>query len=57
MNGRRTNHLRKFILEEILANIRRKGSEKGFELLEISTDEGLIRIPLRKINSLAFIEE
>ena len=49
--------LRKFMLEEILANIRIKAAEKGFEMLEISTDDGLIRIPLRKISSLAFVEE
>ena len=49
--------MRKYMLEEILANIRKKGLEKGFELLEISTEEGLIRIPLQKINCLAFIEE
>ena len=57
MSDWRTNDLKKFMLEEILTNIRKKGSEKGFELLEISTDEGLIRIQLRKINGLAFIEE
>lgn len=45
------------MLEEILANIRRKGLEKGFELLEISTNDGLIRIPLGKITGLAFVEE
>ena len=57
MNVWRVNDLRKFMLEEILASIRRKGSEKEFELLEISTEEGLFRIPLSRIKGLAFIEE
>ena len=45
------------MLEEILVKIRRKALEKGFELLEIETSDGIIRIPLRKINGLAFVEE
>jgi hypothetical protein len=45
------------MLEEILSNIRKKGQEKGFELLEISTGEGTIRIPLGKIVGLALVEE
>ena len=49
--------MRKFMLEEILASIQRKAMEKGFELLEISTEEGLFRIPLRRIKGLAFVEE
>ncbi len=45
------------MLEEILANIRKKGIEKKFELLEISTIEGTLRVPLEKITGLAFVEE
>jgi len=45
------------MLEDTLANIREKGLVKGFEILEISTSEGFIRIPLAKINGLAFVED
>jgi hypothetical protein len=45
------------MLETILVNIRKKALEKGFDTLEISTGEGQIRVPLKKITSLAFIEE
>lgn len=45
------------MLEEVLENIKKKGFQKDFELLEISTSDGFIRIPLGKISSLALIEE
>ena len=49
--------LRRFMLEEILESIRKKAREKEFEVLEISTDEKVVRIPLQKITGLAFIDE
>ncbi len=45
------------MLEDILANIRKKGLEKKFALLEISTIEGTFRVPLEKITGLSFVEE
>jgi hypothetical protein len=49
--------MRKFMLEKVFANIRMKALEKGFGTLEVSTEEGVIHIPLKKINGLAFVEE
>lgn len=45
------------MLEEVLETIRKKSFEKGFTVLEIATEEGLFRIPIQRIKSLAFIEE
>ncbi len=45
------------MLEEILDNIKKKGLEKDFKLLEISTNDGIMRIPIKKIIGLAFVEE
>ena len=57
MNDGRMSDLRRFMLEEILESIRKKAREKEFEVLEISTDEKVVRIPLQKITGLAFIDE
>ena len=53
---RRNIYLRRYMLEEVLENIKKKGFQKDFELLEISISDGFIRIPLGKISSLALIE-
>lgn len=45
------------MLEGILDSIKKKGLEKDFELLEIQTNDGTMRIPLRKIIGLSFVEE
>ena len=52
----KTNNLRKFLLDETLANIQRRGLAKGFNLLEVTTEEETIRIPLEKIIELAFVK-
>jgi len=54
---RRFEDLRKFSLELTLEEIRRRAVEMGFELLEITTKDRIIRIPLRRIDELALVSE
>ena len=53
----RANNLKKFMLDETLANIRRRGLAKGFDLLEITSDEGTVRFSLRTISEMTFVKK
>ena len=49
--------VRKFLLEQTLADIRMRGVAMGFDELEITTHDGIIRIPLGRISELAFVKK
>ena len=57
VKGWRANHLKKFMLDETLANIQRRGLAKGFDLLEITSDEGTVQFSLRKIREMTLVKE